>query len=139
MKASRIRRRLAGAATVAALVGTGVLAAAPTASAKANLLAIDKVSLDKSSPELNIKYSCDTGVNLQVTGYATKITGGKKSAAGAIDAAKLTCDFETRTVLMKLAPAGKGFVKGDKVKVTVFYWDENGSFSTQSEEAIATL
>ncbi|KPC64842.1 hypothetical protein [Streptomyces chattanoogensis] len=140
MKASRIvRRRLAGAATVAALAVAGTLAAAPTASAKANLLAIDKVSLAKSGPELNIKYSCDTGVNLQVTGYATKVTGGKKSAAGALDAAKLTCDFGTRAVQMKLTPAGKGFVKGDKVKVTVFYWDENGSFSTQSEEVIATL
>lgn len=142
MKASQVRRSVAVAATVAALAVVGTLATAPTAAAKANLLAITKVSLAKPGLQLDIKYSCDTGVDLQIAGYASKVTesaAGKRNATGAIDASKVTCDFVSRTVQMKLRPAGNAFVKGDKVKVTVFYWDENGAFGTQEETATAVL
>ncbi|MFD8390884.1 hypothetical protein ACFV2N_17180 [Streptomyces sp. NPDC059680] len=142
MKASRVRRGVAGAATVAALAVAGTLATAPTAAAKANLLDITKVSLDKPGLQLDIKYSCDTGVDLQIAGYASKVTasaGEKRNATGTIEASKVTCDFVSRTVQMKLRPVGNGFVAGDKVKVTVFYWDENGSFRTQEETATAVL
>ncbi|MFJ9853528.1 hypothetical protein [Streptomyces sp. NPDC101150] len=141
MKASRIRRRLAGAATVAALVGAGTLAAAPTAAAKANLLAINKVSLAKPGLQVKLTYSCDTGVDLQIAGYASKVTKsvpGQRNAAGAIKAGTLTCDYASRTVQLKLNPVDKGFAKGDKVKVTVFYFDDNGLFHA-NEEATAVL
>ena len=68
MQASRIRRRLAGAATVAVLAGAGVLATAPLASAKANLIRIDKVALDGPGLKVNVTYSCDTGLHHQLVG-----------------------------------------------------------------------
>lgn len=142
MKASRVRRSAAVAATVAALAVAGTVATMPTASAKANLLDITKVSLDKPGLRLDIKYSCDTGVDLQIAGYASKVgatAAGKRNAAGTIEASTITCDFATRTVQMKLRPVRNGFVKGDKVKVTVFYWDENGAFRTQEETTTAVL
>ena len=142
MKVSRIRRGVAVVGTVAALAVAGAVATAPTAAAKANLLDIAKVSLDTPGLQLDLKYSCDTGVDLQMVGYASKVTAsaaGKRNATGTIEASTVTCDFVTRTVHMKLRPAGSGFVKGDKVKVTVFYWDENGAFGTQEETATAVL
>ncbi|MFE9449532.1 hypothetical protein [Streptomyces sp. NPDC006739] len=142
MKAFRIRRGVAVAATVAALAVAGGVATAPTAAAKANLLDITKVSLAKPGLRLDIKYSCDTGVDMQMVGYASKVTDsptGKRNATGAIDASKVTCDFVSRSVQMNLRPAGSGFAKGDKVKVTVFYWDENGGFGTQQEITTAVL
>lgn len=142
MKASRVRRGVAVAASVAALAVVGTVATASTAAAKADLLNITKVSLDKPGLKLDIKYSCDTGVDLQIAGYASKVTesaAAKRNATGAIDASKVTCDFVSRTVQMKLRPAGNGFVEGDKVKVTVFYWDENGSFHTQEETTTVVL
>ncbi|MEU3842744.1 hypothetical protein AB0E88_22255 [Streptomyces sp. NPDC028635] len=142
MKASRVRRGAGVAAAVAALAVAGTVATAPTATAKANLLDITKVSLDKTGLRLDITYSCDTGVDLQMTGYASKVTqsaAGKRNATGTIDASKVTCDYVSRTVRMPLRAAGTGFVKGDKVKVTVFYWDENGAFGTQEETTTAVL
>jgi hypothetical protein len=140
MRAFRVRRGVA--ATAAALAVTGTVATASTAAAKANLLDITKVSLDKPGLALAITYSCDTGVDMQITGYASKVTNspaGKRNATGAVEASKVTCDYVSRTVQLKLRPAGNGFAKGDKVKVTVFYWDENGAFGTQTETATAVL
>ncbi|TJZ44570.1 hypothetical protein FCH28_30025 [Streptomyces piniterrae] len=141
-KASALRRRLAGTAAVTILAGAGVLAAAPSAVAKANLLAIDKVSLREPGLQVNVTYSCDTGINHQLVANATKLnpTGHDEStAAGTIKADKLACDYNSHAAKVALRPsAGSHFAKGDKVKVTVFYFDNDG-FSYARQETSVVL
>ncbi|MFC5720522.1 hypothetical protein ACFP1Z_10150 [Streptomyces gamaensis] len=142
MKPSRIRRRLAGAAAVTCLIGAGALATAPSAAAKANLLHIEKVSLQNSALQVKVTYSCDTGVNHQLVANATTVrpdVHGQAVAAGTIKAEKLSCDYNDHTVVLPLRTAvGSDFAKGEKVKVTVFYFDNDG-FSYAHEEATAVL
>ncbi|MEV0373999.1 hypothetical protein AB0I10_30050 [Streptomyces sp. NPDC050636] len=142
MKSSHLRRRLAGTAAVAILAGAGVLAAAPSAVAKANLLAIDKVSLRAPDLQVNVTYSCDRGMNHQLVANATKInqTGSDESvAAGTIKADKLACDYDSHAANVTMRPAvGSHFAKGDKVKVTVFYFDNDG-FSYARQETSVVL
>ncbi|MER6051277.1 hypothetical protein ABT168_28155 [Streptomyces sp. NPDC001793] len=141
MKASRIRRGVAGAATVVALAGAGVLATAPMAAAKANLIAIDKVSLAAPGLKVNVTYSCDTGMNHQLVANAEQITSPalQEIGAGTIKASKLTCDYASHTAQVYLRPGDvRGFAKGDKVKVTVFYFDEDG-FRYGDTTATATV
>ncbi len=142
MKSSRLGRRLAGTAAATVLVGAGVLAAAPSAVAKANLLTIGKVSLQESGLRANVTYSCDPGMNHQLVANATKLNpaGHDESiAAGTIKSAKLTCDYNSHAAQVSLRPAvGSHFAKGDKVKVAVFYFDEDG-FSYARQEKVTVL
>lgn len=142
MKSTRLRHRLAGTAAVTLLVGAGALAAAPSAAAKANLLTINKVSLHETGLQANVTYSCDTGMNHQLVANATKLnpTGHDESiAAGTIKSARLTCDYDSHKAQVTLRPAaGSHFAKGDKVKLAVFYFDEDG-FSYARQETVATL
>ncbi|MFE1776760.1 hypothetical protein [Streptomyces sp. NPDC059008] len=142
MKSSRLRRRLAGTAAATVLIGAGALAAAPSAVAKANLLTIGKVSLQESGLRANVTYSCDPGMNHQLVANATKVgaTGHDESiAAGTIKSAKLTCDYDSHAAQVSLRPAvGSHFAKGDKVKVGVFYFDEDG-FSYAHQETVTVL
>ncbi|MFE6687910.1 hypothetical protein ACFVFQ_15700 [Streptomyces sp. NPDC057743] len=141
MQASRIRRRLAGAATVAVLAGAGVLATAPLASAKANLIRIDKVALDGPGLKVNVTYSCDTGLHHQLVANAEQITSPalREIGAGTLKADKLTCDYANHTAQVHLRPGDvRGFHKGDEVKVTVFFFDEDG-FRYGDTETIATV
>ncbi|MCK7623945.1 hypothetical protein MUU72_12695 [Streptomyces sp. RS10V-4] len=140
MKASRIRRRLAGAAAVTALAGAGILAGAPMAAAKANLIAIDKVALDAPGLRVNVTYSCDPGMHHELVANAEQITSSKLAArgAGTIKTDKLVCDYADHTAQVRLRPADQGFAKGQKVKITVFYFDEDG-FRYADREATATL
>ncbi|MFF2813313.1 hypothetical protein ACFVT2_40365 [Streptomyces sp. NPDC058000] len=140
MQGSRIRRRLAGATTVAALVGAGILAAAPMAAAKANLIAIDKVALAAPGLTVDVTYSCDPGMNHQLVANAEQITSSKLAArgAGTLKVDKLVCDYADHTAQVRLRPADQGFAKGDKVKVTVFYFDDDG-FRYADRETTATL
>ncbi|MGW1378862.1 hypothetical protein ACWD6P_31980 [Streptomyces sp. NPDC002446] len=142
MKSSRMGRRIAGTAAATILVGAGALAAAPSAAAKANLLAIGKVSLHESGLRADVTYSCDPGLNHQLVANATKVnqTGHDESiAAGTIKSAKLTCDYNSHAAQVSLrAAAGSHFAKGDKVKISVFYFDEDG-FSYARQEKIAVL
>ncbi|MCE4945819.1 hypothetical protein ACFCXR_09010 [Streptomyces noursei] len=140
MQASRIRRRLAGAATVAALVGAGALATAPTAAAKANLIAVDKVSLDAPGLRVDVTYSCDPGMNHQLVANAEQLTSSKLAArgAGTLKVDKLVCDYADHTAQVHLRAAAEGFTEGDTVKVTVFYFDDDG-FRYADREVTATL
>ncbi|MFB7635843.1 hypothetical protein ACFC0M_33495 [Streptomyces sp. NPDC056149] len=140
MQASRIRRRLAGAATVAALVGAGVLATAPMAAAKANLIAIDKVALAAPGLTVDVTYSCDPGMNHQLVANAEEITASKAAAhgAGTLKVDKLVCDYADHTAQVKLKTGWGTFSKGQKVKVTVFYFDDDG-FRYADRETTATL
>ncbi|MFI7089793.1 hypothetical protein [Streptomyces lydicus] len=141
MKASRIRRGVAGAAAVVALAGAGVLATAPMAAAKANLIAIDKVSLDGAGLRVNVTYSCDPGMNHELVANAEEITSSKLKGygAGTIKVDKLVCDYADHTAEVRLKPAATlGFEKGDKVKVTVFYFDDDG-FRYADAKATATV
>ncbi|MGK5730761.1 hypothetical protein [Streptomyces sp. URMC 124] len=142
MKSSRSARRLGGAAAVALLVGAGALATAPSAAAKANVLAIGKVALQEPGLQVNVTYSCDTGMKHQLVANAAK-TGGtghdQSIAAGTIKADKLVCDYADHAARVTLRPAtGSHFAKGDRVKVTVFYFDEDG-FSYAHQETVAAL
>ncbi|MGY4969491.1 hypothetical protein ACWGCC_09680 [Streptomyces nigrescens] len=142
MKSSRLRRRVLGTAAVAVLAGAGVLAGAPAAVAKANLLAIDKVALHEPGLQVKVTYSCDTGVNHQLVANAIKLnqTGSDESiAAATIKKNKLVCDYTNHTAQMTLRPAvASHFAKGDKVKVTIFYFDDDG-FSYGHEEKVSVL
>ncbi|WP_336048947.1 hypothetical protein [Streptomyces sp. CA2R101] len=141
MQASRIRRGVAGAATVVALAGAGVLATAPMAAAKANLIAINKVSPAGSGLTVNVTYSCDPGMNHQLVANAEEITSSKLKGygAGTIKVGKLVCDYADHTAQVQLKPAATlGFEKGDKVKVTVFYFDDDG-FRYADATATATV
>ncbi|MFD9209334.1 hypothetical protein ACFVZM_24030 [Streptomyces sioyaensis] len=141
MKSSRLRRRLAGTAAVSVLVGAGALAGAPAASAKANLLAINKVALHAPGLQMKVTYSCDPGMNHQlvanVSGASPRPVGSE--AAGTIKKDKLICDYADHTALVNLRVGeGSYFAKGDKVKATVFYFDDDG-FSYAHEETAAVL
>ncbi|MEU5544105.1 hypothetical protein AB0G85_17165 [Streptomyces sioyaensis] len=142
MKSSRLRRRLAGAAAVTALVGAGVLASAPAASAKANLLAINKVALHAPGLQVKVTYSCDPGMNHQLVANVVNTSTDRRNgseAAGTIKKDKLICDYADHTVQVNLkVQVGSYFNKGDKVKATVFYFDEDG-FSYAHDEAAAVL
>ncbi|MFF3542886.1 hypothetical protein [Streptomyces platensis] len=142
MKSSRMRRRLAGAAAAAVLAGAGVLVAAPAAVAKANLLAIDKVALHDIGLKVKVTYSCDTGINHQLVANAVNLNqpGHDVSiAAGTLKKEKLVCDYSDHTAQVTMrAPAGSHFAKGDKVKVTVFYFDDEG-FSYANVEKVSVL
>ncbi|MER0484841.1 hypothetical protein ABR737_42090 [Streptomyces sp. Edi2] len=50
-------------------------AAAPSAVAKANLLAIDKVALQAPGLQVKVTYACDPGTNHQLVANAAKQTG----------------------------------------------------------------
>lgn len=142
MKSSRLRRRLLGTAAVAVLAGAGVLVGAPAAVAKANLLAIDKVTLHEPGLQVKVTYSCDTGINHQLVANAIKLnqTGSDPSiAAATLKKNKLVCDYTNHTAQMTLRPAvASHFAKGDKVKVTIFYFDDDG-FSYAHEEKVSVL
>ncbi|MEU9503088.1 hypothetical protein [Streptomyces sp. NPDC048196] len=141
-KATRFGRRLAGTAAATLLLGAGALAAAPSAAAKANLLTINKVTLHQPGLQAKVTYSCDEGINHQLVANATKLntTGHEESiAAGTIKKAHLVCDYADHTAQITLRPAvGSHFAKGDKVKLSVFYFDEDG-FSYANTETVAVL
>ncbi|MFJ3950366.1 hypothetical protein SLV14_000585 [Streptomyces sp. Je 1-4] len=142
MKSSRLRRRLIGAAATAVLAGTGVLVAAPAAVAKANLLAIDKVALHEPGLQVKVTYSCDTGIDHQLVANAEKanpVGHDYSSAAGTLKKDKLVCDYADHTARVTMRPAaGSHFAKGEKVKVTVFYFDNDG-FSYAHQETVSVL
>ncbi|WP_241777463.1 hypothetical protein [Streptomyces sp. CT34] len=138
LKASRIRRGVAGAATVVALAGAGVLATAPMAAAKANLIAIDKVSPDGPGLRVNVTYSCDPGMNHHLVANAEEITSSKLTGygAGTLKVDTLVCDYADQTAQVRLKPAATlGFEKGDRVKVTVFYFDDGFRYADTTATA----
>ncbi|MFI1436788.1 hypothetical protein [Streptomyces lydicus] len=141
MNTTRLRQRLAGTAAAAVLIGAGALATAPSAAAKANLLTINKVSLHASGLQASVKYSCDTGMHHQLVANATSVESDHEEsiAAGTIKSAKLTCDYADHTAQVKLRTAtGSHFAKGDTVKLTVFYFDDEG-FSYAHRTAVVVL
>lgn len=142
MKSTSTRRRLAGTAVTALMVGAGVLAAAPLAAAKANVLTIDKVSFQKPNVKVKVTYSCDPGLDHELVANARTLdTGSHREgiAAGTIKKDKLICDADNHTTQVNMRPAqGTYFVKGDKVKVTVFYFDNDG-FSYANESSVTVL
>ncbi|WP_432146285.1 hypothetical protein [Streptomyces sp. bgisy084] len=142
MKSSRVRRRLAGGAAAAVLAGAGVLAAAPAAVAKANILAIDSVSLHEPGLQVKVTYSCDVDINHQLVARAVKLNGtghDTTNAAGTVKIDKLVCDYRDHTALVNLRPAAVShFAKGDKLKVTVFYFDDDG-FSYAHQKKVVVL
>ncbi|MFB6436295.1 hypothetical protein ACFCVY_05850 [Streptomyces sp. NPDC056411] len=142
MTTMRLRSRLAAAATVTALVGTGALATAPSAAAKANVLTLNKVSLQQPGLRADVTYSCDKGMNHRLVANATTLDrpGHDQSiAAGTLKIDQLVCDYADHKAQVTLRPAvGSHFAKGDKVKVTLFYFDEDG-FSYAQRETVAVL
>ncbi|MFH8788574.1 hypothetical protein [Streptomyces roseoverticillatus] len=142
MTSSRFARRLAGAAAAALVIGAGALATAPSAAAKANLLAIDKVALHEPGLQVDVTYSCDPGMNHQLVANAAKLgtsAHDESVAAGTIKVGKLVCDYNSHAVRVPLRTAvGSHFAKGDRVKVTVFYFDDEG-FSYARQETVAGL
>ncbi|MFI9809194.1 hypothetical protein ACIHEJ_33435 [Streptomyces sp. NPDC052301] len=142
MKSTRTRRRLAGAAATALMVGAGVLAAAPMAAAKANQLTIDKVVLHQPDVQVKVTYSCDPGLDHELVANASvpgKGADPEVIAAGTIKKDKLVCDADTHVAQVTMRPAsGSSLVKGEKIKVTVFYFDNDG-FSYARETAAAVL
>ncbi|MGW4565138.1 hypothetical protein ACWEN3_22850 [Streptomyces sp. NPDC004561] len=141
MKSTNIRRRLAGTAVTALVVGAGVLATAPSAAAKANLLTIDKVSFHAPNVQVQVTYSCDPGMDHELVANAATLDSGHVGgiAAGTIKKNKLVCDYDNHTAQVTMRTAeGSSFAKGDKVKVTVFYFDNDG-FSYANETTVAVL
>lgn len=142
MKSSSLRRRLTGTAATVLLVGAGVLATAPSAAAKANLLAIDKVSFHDPNVQVKVTYSCDPGMDHELVANATTLpeaTHVEAIAAGTIKKDKLVCDYNSHTAQVTMRTAeGSYFEKGDKVKVAVFYFDNDG-FSYARQESVAVL
>ncbi|MFI9075510.1 hypothetical protein ACIGW8_03220 [Streptomyces sioyaensis] len=141
MKSSRLRHRLAGTAALTVLVGAGALATAPAASAKANLIAINKVALRAPGLQMKVTYSCDPGMNHQLVAnvFNTSTVHNGSEAAGTIKKDKLICDSADHTVQMNLrVEVGSYFDKGDKVKAVVFYFDDEG-FSYARQETAAVL
>ncbi|MFF9765816.1 hypothetical protein ACF1GT_04245 [Streptomyces sp. NPDC014636] len=142
MKSTSTRRRLAGVAAAALMAGAGVLLAAPLATAKANVLTIDKVELHKPNIQVKVTYSCDPGLDHELVANARKIGTGTHQediAAGTVKRDKLVCDSGSHIAQVTMRPAqGSSFVKGDKTKVTVFYFDNDG-FSYAHEDAVVVL
>ncbi|MGG2462722.1 hypothetical protein ACO0M4_23380 [Streptomyces sp. RGM 3693] len=89
---------------------------------------------------MDVTYSCDPGMNHQLVANAEQITSSKLAArgAGTLKVDKLVCDYADHTTQVRLRPADQGFAKGDKVKVTVFYFDDDG-FRYADRETTATL
>ena len=142
MKSTTARRRLAGTAVTALMVGAGVLAAAPMAAAKANVLTIDKVSFHKPDIQVKVTYSCDPGLDHELVANARTLGTGthrEGNAAGTIKTDKLVCDAASHTARVNMRPAkGTYFVKGDKIEVAVFYFDNDG-FSYARETTVTVL
>ena len=108
MKTTSARRRLAGTAVTALMVGASVLAAAPLAAAKANVLTIDKVSFQKPNVQVKVTYSCDPGLDHQLVANARTLgTGTHREgiAAGTIKKDKLVCDSGSHTAQVNMRPA----------------------------------
>ncbi|MFI1971231.1 hypothetical protein BLA24_32745 [Streptomyces cinnamoneus] len=141
MNASRVRRRLAGATAATLMAGVGALAAASPAAAKANLLAVDKVSLVGENVQVDVTYSCDPGESYQLVANALtqRDTHFQARAATLVKPAKLTCDYNSRTLHLTLKnELSAHFAKGDQVKVKVFYLDPDG-FDYANEETATVL
>ncbi|WEO99749.1 hypothetical protein A6P39_040070 [Streptomyces sp. FXJ1.172] len=142
MKSTNAWRRLAGTAVTAVMVGVGVLATAPSAAAKANLLTIDKVSFRDPNIQVKVTYSCDPGLDHELVANGTTLSTGTHRegiAAGTVKKDKLICDDGSHVAQVTMRPAtGMNFVKGDKVKVTVFYFDNDG-FSYANETTVVVL
>ena len=143
MTSSRLRRRVAGTAATVLLIGAGALATAPSAAAKANLLTIDKVSLHTPGLQVKVTYSCDVGMDHELVANATTLNHSphdQSIAAGTVKKDHLVCDYNNHVALVTLRPgaAGDHFDKGDKVKVTVFYFDNDG-FRYGDEETVVVL
>ncbi|MEJ8652227.1 hypothetical protein WKI65_30105 [Streptomyces sp. MS1.AVA.3] len=141
MKSSRLRHRLAGTAAVTVLVGAGALAAAPSAVAKANVLTINKVAMRAPDIQVKVTYSCDPGMNHQLVANAIEINqpGPEEPvAAGIIKTDKLTCDYDNHAAQITMRTLGTPFDKGEKVKVAVFYFDDDG-FSYARQETVVVL
>ncbi|WP_225101822.1 hypothetical protein [Streptomyces sp. CoH27] len=142
MTSSTLRRRVAGTAATVLLIGAGALATAPSATAKANLLSIDKVSLHTPGLQVKVTYSCDIGMDHELVANATTLNHSphdQSIAAGTVKKDHLVCDYNDHVALVTLRPAaGSHFDKGDKVKVTVFYFDNDG-FRYGDEETVAVL
>ncbi|OKH97655.1 hypothetical protein A6A06_31165 [Streptomyces sp. CB02923] len=142
MKTGRITARIAGTAAAVAVLGGAALAMAPTAAAKANVVSIDKVTLDGQRLSVNLGYSCDTGYTFGLAGKVTKADGKAdpvSTATGTVPAGEITCDYKTRALRLNLEQApGSHFAPGDDVKVTVDFTEENGP-GLSGEEIITTL
>ncbi|MFI1167988.1 hypothetical protein ACH4UM_31425 [Streptomyces sp. NPDC020801] len=143
MKSTIVRRRLAGAAVTALVIGAGVLATAPSAAAKANELAIDNVSFRDSKVQVQVTYSCDPGIDQELVVNAATLDPDSHEggiAAGIVKQDKLVCDYANHIAKMTLRTAtGTHFAKEDKVKVKVFYFDNNDGFISAEQTAVAVL
>ncbi|GAA5075579.1 hypothetical protein [Streptomyces similanensis] len=142
MTSSILRRRAAGAAVTVLLVGAGALATAPSAAAKANLLSIGKVSRSSGGLQVKVTYSCDVGMDHELVANATTLNHSSHDqsiAAGTVKKDHLVCDYKNHAALVTMRPAASAhFDKGDKVKVTVFYFDNDG-FRYGDAEVVAAL
>ncbi|WP_030021654.1 hypothetical protein [Streptomyces monomycini] len=142
MKSTRLKARLAGTAATVAVLGGAALATAPAAAAKANVISIDRVTLDGQQLSVHLGYSCDTGYTWGLTGKAVTTdgpAGPASSATGTVAVGALTCDYRSRALKLDLTPAaGAHFAAGDDVKVTVAFTEENGP-GLEGEEIITTL
>ncbi|WP_171167808.1 hypothetical protein [Streptomyces sp. I05A-00742] len=143
MKTSPTVRRLAGTGAAVLLLGAGALATAPSAAAKNYSLAIDKVALKAPGVLVDITYSCDEGSVNWVVANADELPDqghNETNAAGILKTDKLVCDYNTHTARMYLTTGGVGaFEKGDKVKVSLHYFDPNDGFSGVRKEKTAVL
>ncbi|WP_372409557.1 hypothetical protein [Streptomyces luteireticuli] len=141
MKVSRIGRRVAGSAAAALMIGATALAVAPTASAKAYSLSAGKVALKKPGVEVDVTYSCDAGSKDWLVAGAVNVNhpwGVEGSVI--VKGDKLVCDYETHKMKVFVPPiVDQQFNKGDKVEVTLVYFDsENGrrSFETKTTQVV---
>ncbi|MEU6366658.1 hypothetical protein ABZ876_13220 [Streptomyces sp. NPDC046931] len=142
MKPSSLRRRLAGTVLTALVIGAGALATAPSAAAKANELTITNVSLRDSSVQVQVTYSCDPGLGQELVANATALGSDSPDggvAAGIVKQDKLVCDYSNHIAKVTLRTAhDTHFAKGDKVKVAVYYFDNDGYVSA-NQTAVAVL
>ncbi|GAA3074350.1 hypothetical protein [Streptomyces glomeratus] len=133
MKPTSLRHRLAGTALTALVVGAGALATAPSAAAKANELTINSVSLHDANVQVQVTYSCDPGLGQELVANATTLDSDSPdggAAAGIVKNDKLVCDYSNHIANVTLHTAyGTHFAKGDKVKVAVYYFDNDGYVS----------
>ncbi|MFF4489907.1 hypothetical protein ACFY0F_25970 [Streptomyces sp. NPDC001544] len=140
MKSINLRRRLAGTAITALVVGAGCLAAAPSAAAKGNGITIDTVSLHKSDVQVKVTYSCDPGLGQEIMANATALgpdSPGAGIAVGIVKTNDVICDYANHTAIVTLhAAAGTHFAKGDKVKVAVFVGNDE---SVSADQTVVTV
>ncbi|MFJ3233588.1 hypothetical protein [Streptomyces sp. NPDC086787] len=124
-------RRIAGTALAAVAIAAGTLAAAPSAAAKANGLAIDKVSFTEPNVQVKLTYSCDPGLGQELVAQATTLDADRTdggTAMGVIRESKLVCDYKDHNAKVTLRPAyGTHFAKGDKVRVALYLSADDGS------------